>query len=392
MTAPGGTLSFLPLPGNEPDPDAFLTLVLDGWMASMRARGHKKPHVKTSCATVMQMCDYTGKYPWEWLYQDATDWLDYLRGVKALAHSTVRGYQGMIHAFCDYATAPAHDWSEQAASMFGSVFTQVITEFNRVTHGQESQKTGTKRPFTRRELQQLFDLMDLEYERVLESGRSGALTALRDAAAFKTAYAWGLREYETTRLQIVDLSPNGRAPQFGDYGNVHVRFGKGKAGQPFKERNVLTVFDWAAEMMDDWVNMGLSRYGEPLTDLFPTNRGTVVSPKHLWRKMDEFLDELGFPDGLDFHSLRRSYATHLLTEYKYDLKFVQLQLGHEHAATTSAYTLPAAGYQVHELERVQREMLSATNMAPPTAKKKLKLPPPPPLRRGGRSNRGAHEA
>lgn len=387
----GGKLSFLRAAGSEPDPEAFLKLVLDGWAASMRARGDKKPHVMTSRAAVMQLCDHSGKYPWEWLYQDATEWLDHLRGVKALAHSTVRGYQGMVQAFCEYATSPAHDWSEKAVALFGSVFTQVITEFNRVSHGQESQKTVTKRPFSRRELQQLFDLMDLEYERVLKSKRSGALTALRDAAAFKIAYAWGLREYETSRLQVVDLSPNGRAPQFGDYGNLHVRFGKGSAGQPFKERNVLTVFDWAAEVMDDWVNLGLPRYGEPLTDLFPTNRGTTVSPKHLWRKMDEFLDELGFPAGLDFHSLRRAYATHLLTEYKFDLKFVQLQLGHEHAATTAAYTLPAADFQTTELHRVHQEMLSAGKMRPPTARKKLKLPPLPPLRRRGKSKRGANE-
>ncbi len=231
--------------------------------------------------------------------------------------------------------------------------------------------------------------MDLEYERVLESGRPGALTSLRDAAAFKTAYAWGLRAYETSRLQIVDLSPNGRAPQFGDYGNLHVRFGKGSSGQPFKERNVLTVFDWAAEMMDDWVNMGLPRYGSPLTDLFPSNRGTTVSTNHLWRKMGEFLDELGFPAGLDFHSLRRSYATHLLTEYKFDLKFVQLQLGHEHAATTSGYTISAPDYQTLELHRVQQEMLSGMGVSTPTVRKKLKLPPLPPLLRRGRPKRGA---
>ncbi len=55
--------------------------------------------------------------------------------------------------------------------------------------------------------------------------------------------------------------------------------------------------------------------------------------------MRNLLDELGFPPGLDLHSLRRAYATHLQTEYGYDLSFVQMQLGHEHAATTSIYTI-----------------------------------------------------
>ncbi|MEB3068285.1 hypothetical protein [[Mycobacterium] vasticus] len=38
--------------------------------------------------------------------------------------------------------------------------------------------------------------------------------------------------------------------------------------------------------------------------------------------------------------------------YGYDVSFVQLQLGHEHAATTSIYTLAAPDYRARELERV----------------------------------------
>ncbi|MDR5700954.1 hypothetical protein [Agromyces aerolatus] len=83
---------------------------------------------------------------------------------------------------------------------------------------------------------------------------------------------------------------------------------------------MLTVFAWSAEVADDWLHIGLPRYGEPVTDLFPTNRGAVVSTSHLWRKMDELVHEPGFPRGVDLHSLRRAYATHLLTEYRYELE------------------------------------------------------------------------
>ncbi|WP_369816438.1 tyrosine-type recombinase/integrase [Agromyces sp. Root81] len=91
---------------------------------------------------------------------------------------------------------------------------------------------------------------------------------------------------------------------------------------------------------------------------------------------------------MDFHSLRRSYATHLLTEFRYDLKFVQMQLGHEHAATTSIYTLPAADFQIEELARVHRESLAATGSTPPLPPKRLKLPPLPPLRHSRKQKKG----
>ena len=385
----GGTLSFLPVPGAAPDPDVFLEEVLDAWAASLRSRGIKAGYVRTSRSVVFRLCDSAGKFPWEWNVGDATDWFDHLRSVRGLAQSTLRAYQGMIEAFCDFATSPAYDWGVRSAQMFGQVFSQVVNEFNRITHSQTNEAKPEKRAFTEDELQQLFDLLDVEYVRVLESGRSGALTVLRDAAACKIAYGWGLRVTEVRRLQIVDFSANARTPYFGDFGNLHVRFGKAKAGQVFKPRNVLTVWQWAAEVAEDWTNNVLPRYGEPLTDLFPTNTGSVVSANHLWQRISDCVDELGFPPGLDFHSLRRSYATHLLTSYRYDIKFIQMQLGHEHAATTSIYTLPAADFQIAELARVHREMLEATGTAVALPKRKLRLPPRPPLPPNRKKRRGA---
>ena len=121
---------------------------------------------------------------------------------------------------------------------------------------------------------------------------------------------------------------------------------------------MLTVFDWAAEAVEDWVERGLPRYGQPVNDLFPTEKGGLVPDRNLWQRMRDLVDELGFPPGLDLHSFRRSYATHLQTEYGYDVSFVQLQLGHEHAATTSIYTVAAPDYRARELERVLSSTLT----------------------------------
>lgn len=363
-----------------PDPDVFLEEVLEGWSRAQRARGLKEHHISVGRRNVRRLSDFSGKFPWEWLPADADEWFTHLRAVKNLAHATLRRYQGSISSFCDFVTDVAYDWSIRSATKFGSVFSQVITAHNRITHSQENESRPEKRAFSLQELSQLFDLLDLEYERILDSGRNGAITHLRDVAAFKTAYAWGLRENEVRHLQVVDFSPNYRAPNFGDFGTLNVRWGKSKRGQAHKPRNVLTVFDWSAEVAEDWINRVLPRYGQPLTDLFPTNTGGIVAGSHLWRRMDGALDELGFPPGLDFHSLRRSYSTHLLTVYGYDLKFVSLQLGHEHAATTSIYTLPAPDFQVMELARVHGETLKASGARRVASGQRLRLPPPPPLK------------
>jgi integrase len=219
------------------------------------------------------MGDFVGSYPWHWTAADADDFFGHLRGVRNLAHTTVRAYQTDVKLFLDYATDPAYDWNEHCGRLFGTVFSQLITEFNRARHVQADDARPLKRPFTPTELQQFFDLADLEPERILNAGRKGALAAWRDAVAFKTLYGWGLRRNEVRHLQLVDFSRNARAPFFGEWGLVRVRHGKAMRGSPAKQRTVLTVFDWAAEALADWAERGLPRYGQPFNDLFPTEKG-----------------------------------------------------------------------------------------------------------------------
>ncbi|MDR6198383.1 site-specific recombinase XerC [Microbacterium sp. SORGH_AS428] len=59
--------------------------------------------------------------------------------------------------------------------------------------------------------------------------------------------------------------------------------------------------------------------------------------------------EAGLTDDLDFHSLRRSYVTHLVEE-GYDAFFVQRQVGHEHASTTSISTGLSPDYRARVVD------------------------------------------
>ena len=64
-----------------------------------------------------------------------------------------------------------------------------------------------------------------------------------------------------------------------------------------------------------------------------------------------YRDALGLDAGLDFHSFRRSYVTHLI-EDGLDARFVQQQqVGHEHASTTSIYTCVSSDFRTRTLRR-----------------------------------------
>ena len=71
-----------------------------------------------------------------------------------------------------------------------------------------------------------------------------------------------------------------------------------------------------------------------------------------------YRDALGLAAGLDFHSLRRSYVTHLI-EDGWDPLFVQQQAGHEHASTTAIYTCVSSDFRTRTLRRVLDATMTA---------------------------------
>lgn len=66
---------------------------------------------------------------------------------------------------------------------------------------------------------------------------------------------------------------------------------------------------------------------------------------------------------LDLHSLRRSYVTHLI-EDGWDPRFVQEQVGHNHASTTSIYTCVSSDFRTRTVRRVLDGMAAEILGAP----------------------------
>jgi len=117
-----------------------------------------------------------------------------------------------------------------------------------------------------------------------------------------------------------------------------VRFGKAMKGSPPKRRSVLTVWPWAAEILQQWnEDIRPLHAAEGCPAMWPSERVPRIGLAAIDARFGAYRDALGLDGGLDFHSLRRSYVTHLI-EAGWDALFVQQQAGHEHASTTAIYT------------------------------------------------------
>jgi hypothetical protein len=78
-------------------------------------------------------------------------------------------------------------------------------------------------------------------------------------------------------LDVADFGPNAHAPEFGELGVCYVRDGKAMKGSPPKRRSVLTVWEWVAEVTEEWVTeiRPLAASGSPA--LWPTERASRIS-------------------------------------------------------------------------------------------------------------------
>lgn len=333
--------------------------MLEGRRNQQLARNLAHSTVDAAEQKVRAFARHLDAFPWEWTSAMADEWFADLRAVRHLARSSLRGHQVAIRGFCSFITDPAYGWAQVCEEQFGMHPVQVLNEVNSAAHVADSEADAAKRAFTRGELQALFDHADEQVTRCRERGRKGWVSAFRDATIFKTAYGYGTRRRETAMLDAADFGSNPDGREFGAYGVCYVRHGKAQRGSPPKRRSVLCVWEWVADVLDQWfteVRSVIGAEGNPAA--WPSERGVRVGVKHLNYRLALYRDELGLDPGLDFHSLRRSYVTHLI-EDGWDPRFVQEQVGHEHASTTSIYTCVSSDYRVRTLRRALDATLEA---------------------------------
>ncbi|MFJ6943265.1 tyrosine-type recombinase/integrase [Streptomyces wuyuanensis] len=331
--------------------DAMLESMLRGWRAQQAARGLKEGTVEARERTVRRFVEFTNDYPWVWESAHVDEWSSWLTGEKHLAPSTVRAYQCELRLFSEYLIDGRYGWAEACEAEFGTHPVAICHEWNTIAHLNGYEGSPEARPFTREELQRFLDYADDQVDRAVRAKRKGALVAYRDATLFKVIYGWGLRRTEASKLDLVDFGRNPKAPQFGRYGTLNVRYGKAKRGQPPRRRNVLSVMDWAVEAVRDYAENIRPRFG--CTDhpaLWVTERGGRIKPSEINARFVAYRDALGLPQALVPHSLRHSYVTHL-TEDGVDRRFLQQQVGHESDSSLATYTHVSDDFMNSALQR-----------------------------------------
>ena len=169
-----------------------------------------------------------------------------------------------------------------------------------------------------------------EVQALLDSVVGDEPPALRDRALLEFLYATGARISEALALSVDDvLDDSLRAAP-----SIRVT-GKGN------KQRIVPVGSFALEALDAYLTRArpalLSSRGRATAMVFLGNRGGALSRQNAWLILHSAAERAGLTRSLSPHTLRHSFATHILAGGA-DIRVVQELLGHSSVSTTQIYT------------------------------------------------------
>lgn len=179
---------------------------------------------------------------------------------------------------------------------------------------------------TPRQDKRLPKCLDLEQvQKLLDAPGDGDLLAARDKAMLEVLYSSGIRVSELVELDMSDIDLH--------EGVLRVR-GKGR-----KDR-LTPIGSQAINALQRYFELraidGKCQQGGSANRVFLNKHGESLSTRSVRRKLDKYLVAAGLDPGISPHTLRHSFATHLL-EQDVDIRVIQVLLGHSKLETTALY-------------------------------------------------------
>ncbi|WP_057745056.1 site-specific tyrosine recombinase XerD [Liquorilactobacillus capillatus] len=271
------------------------------------------------------------------------DYLHYLTVERGLAKNTVMSYRNDLLQFVLFL-------KKRKLNSFDVVDRQLIIAFMQQETTKEKATSSITRSVTslrkffqflveeekiKKDPMQLIDapkrkehlpevLSTKEVEKLLASPDTGQKLGLRNRAILEVMYATGLRVSEVVNLKLSDL---------------HLSMGLIQTmGKGSKERLVPIgdqAIKWAEQYLQQARPKLLGQKRSPY--LFLNNHGHKLTRQGIWKNLKAEVLKTGITKKVTPHTLRHSFATHIL-ENGADLRVVQELLGHADIATTQIYT------------------------------------------------------
>jgi integrase/recombinase XerC len=271
------------------------------------------------------------------------NFLSYLENVRNASPHTLRNYSADITAFFDYLgrISPSYELKYVDRSVIRGYLTKLYVDRKakataqrklsalksffkflvREGHLDRNVLSEVRGPKGERRLPRFLDTA--EVLRLIESPDTSSLSGLRDRAILELLYSSGIRVSELVGLNVEDVD------LIGEVAKVR---GKGK------RQRMAPMGHYAAVALSDYLNSPRRKRGTSPGDAVFLNRaGARITSRSVARLVTKYVRQTALKAGISPHTLRHTFATHLLNAGA-DLRSIQELLGHKSLASTVVYT------------------------------------------------------
>lgn len=277
------------------------------------------------------------------IIKEIDDYITYISLERQLSENTVDGYKRDLMDFYyftkkHYSDINPNDINNYIKFLNGTIkaksinrhivsirnYFKFLLKNNKIKSNPCDDITGLKIPKTIPHV-----LSEEEVNKLLDIDVHDALS-YRTKAMMELMYSSGLRVSELLNLNVNDIDFNL---------NIVRCFGKGS-----KER-IIPIDDVATKYLFEYINIYRNTLlKNKISDtLFLNCRGGKMSRQGFFKLLNELAKEKGINKDISPHTLRHSFATHLLN-HGADLRSIQTMLGHENIKTTQIYTHVSDNY------------------------------------------------
>lgn len=276
--------------------------------------------------------------------EDIQEYLRYLRIERGLSENTIESYQRDLKQYYSFLNENQLTvWTQvdryiilsflqylKEKHKSSATIIRMVSSLRRFHQFLKQEKLSNNDPMlyidTPKKAQSLPKVLSLkEVERLILTPNVNEVLGLRDRAILEVMYATGLRVSELTKLKLADL---------------HMSLGLIQTiGKGDKER-IIPLGDMAIEWVEQYLKYSrtkLEKKEKRSPYLFLNHHGNKLTRQGIWKNLKAIVKQSGIEKEVTPHTLRHSFATHLL-ENGADLRIVQELLGHADISTTQIYT------------------------------------------------------
>ncbi len=270
--------------------------------------------------------------------------LSYLKDKKKTSQNTLSAYERDLKNFCEFVTSLKKTFSDVATSDVDK-FKQVLISGGRsvatvsrcmssirsfyrylVVSGYVSENPAMNVKNDKSDKKDFEILTEKEIDLLLSCPDTGDFKGMRDKAMLELLYATGLRISELISLNVSDV-------------NLKMNFVNVVNAKDERKNRMILLYPACVEALDVYIHKARHFFvSDPSeTALFVNVNGDRITRQGFWKLLKTYVDDAGIKKTITPHTLRHSFATHLL-ENGADIHDIKHILGHTDISSTHVYS------------------------------------------------------